>query len=353
MKGASCSQTTCGSADFLFYNGDAKTMTPPEISPPSPAPYRDRKVWLVLFGVATVIAGLVCALFVPLVLWSQTMAAKQGNVAAPAAPLFLAATTYGFLAIMLVWLGIGSIMARRWARALLLIWSWIWLFGGIIGFIAVAATLQSTLAKTAAAHAASGKAAPVGIIYAVTLCILAFFAVVLPLIWMLFYRGENVRATCEARDPVVRWTDRCPLPVLGLVLWLGFSAAMCLLVPFWSFQVVPFFGVFLSGAAGVAAFLVMAVVWLYAARALYRLELRGWWIALAATCFYSFSSVITFSRHGLGEMYALMHYPPEMIAQITSSPMMRSGWILWGPLVFLGIFVGYLVYIRKFFAASA
>jgi hypothetical protein len=35
------------------------------------------------------------------------------------------------LAVALIWLGIGSIKARRWARALLLIFSWSWLVMGV------------------------------------------------------------------------------------------------------------------------------------------------------------------------------------------------------------------------------
>jgi hypothetical protein len=55
--------------------------------------------------------------------------------------------------------------------------------------------------------------------------------VLLPAIWTYFYRSPHVKATCEARDPVARWTDACPLPVLGFCLWLLFSVPMLLVMP--------------------------------------------------------------------------------------------------------------------------
>ena len=45
---------------------------------------------------------------------------------------------------------------------------------------------------------------------------MGFVFVLLPIAWVLFYRSRHVQATCEARDPVARWTDACPLPVLAL-----------------------------------------------------------------------------------------------------------------------------------------
>src|SRR5208337_5540265 len=76
--------------------------------------------------------GCLAGLFVPLMLFGQMMAAK-----APDAPpvnhaaMLPGMAVYGLLAVALVWLGIGSIKARRWARALLLIFSWSWLIMGV------------------------------------------------------------------------------------------------------------------------------------------------------------------------------------------------------------------------------
>ena len=124
---------------------------------------------------------------------------------------------------------------------------------------------------------------------------------VLPGIWMLFYRSKNVKMTCEVRDPVPRWTDRCPLPVLAVSLWAAVGTVAMLLFPIFYGGVLPFFGIFLSGISGSAVWLVIAVLWGYSARALYRLERSGWWILLAGTCLFSLSGFITYWRHDLNE----------------------------------------------------
>ena len=94
--------------------------------------YKDRSTGLVIFGILTLLLGCLAGLFVPLMLFGQMMAAK-----APDAPpvnhaaMLPGIVIYGGLAVALVWLGIGSIKARRWARALLLIFSWSWLIMGV------------------------------------------------------------------------------------------------------------------------------------------------------------------------------------------------------------------------------
>ena len=41
---------------------------------------------------------------------------------------------YFVLAVALVWLGVGSIRARRWAWTLTVVLSWMWLIMGVVGF---------------------------------------------------------------------------------------------------------------------------------------------------------------------------------------------------------------------------
>src|SRR5205814_1536660 len=97
-----------------------------------PAQFKDRKIGLMIFGAATAFLGCCCALLVPLVIFGAAMAAKGPNPP-PAMPnIFPIVALYGALAGALVWLGIGSMMTRRWARAILAIWSWSWLLVGLI-----------------------------------------------------------------------------------------------------------------------------------------------------------------------------------------------------------------------------
>ena len=328
-------------------------MTPSEIPPENLPAYRDRKVGLVVFGVFTTLAGLFCALLIPLVFWAQTLAARQGRPEAVKGSFGLIVSSYGVLALVLVWLGIGSILARRWARALLLICSWFALIAGLIGFTVLALGLKGSLASAAAAQAQRGSAPPPETVYWITLAFCGFLFLLLPLIWLLFYRSRNVRMTCEVRDPVPRWTDRCPLPVLAIVLWLASSALCCLLLPWSTFRVVPFFGMLITGGPAIAAYLVMGCIGLFAARELYRLEWIGWWLAVIVALLYAISSTLTYLRHDLSEVYRSMNYSPEMIDRISSSGFLNHTWIVWGPWAFTIPLLGYLLYIRKFFARSA
>lgn len=331
-----------------------KTLPPVIDSSISPRPpFKDRKVWLVVFGVATVLMGLVCALLVPLVFFASAMAAKSASPPPVAPNLLPVLALYLVVAFVLIWLGVGSIMTRRWARALLVICSWSCLVAGLL-------SLASIPLFASQIGAAMKAAQPPGqpplsdaqriVLMLVPLVMLGFLFVLLPLVWGLFYGGKNVKATCEARDPKTRWTDRCPLPVLAMVLWLAFGVFCMLLMPGFH-SVAPFFGLLLSGPAGTVFYLLLAVIWAYAAWALYRLDRRGWWVIVVAMVLFCLSNVITYSRHDLGEIYSAMGYSPAQLKSLKGFSVLRGRTMMWSSLIFVLPFLGYLLYIRKFFLA--
>ena len=178
--------------------------------------------------------------------------------------------------------------------------------------------------------------------------IFAVFFVILPVVWTFFYNSRHVKATCEMRDPVTRWTDACPLPVLGLCLFLMVSVPMMLIMPIAGHAVMPFFGIFLTGMPGAMFCLAIAALWSYAAWSLYKLQQRGWWLILIAVCVFTASSLLTFARHDMMEMYRLMGYPEAQIEQIQKSGFLignRMGWMT--SLCMLPL-LGYLLFIRRF-----
>jgi len=313
-----------------------------------PHPYQDRSAGLIVFGVLTILIGLFCALIIPAMLFGSA----QSAASAPAGrgQLLSAAGVYGTLAVALVWLGIGSIMARRWARALLLLGAWTWLLVGVMAMIFLAVLLPQ-IASAIPSHGPSGPLSdkarlailllPAGVIF--------FLGVVLPGIWVIFYRGSNVRATCEHRDPVTRWTDRCPLPVLAVSLWLAAGALSMVLGALGPGRVVPFFGTFLHGSGGLAALLAVAALWLYAARACYRLQPAGWWIIVVCIGLFAVSHFLTYSQHEIAETYHLMGYGPEQIAQIEKFQFLNSRTFAWMPVLWLVPSLAYLGYVRRYF----
>src|SRR5580658_4634236 len=118
-------------------------------------PYRDRYAGLVCFGVLAVLLGLLALLglmsVLLLVATNGTMSAGTPGVSGRA--LLPGASVYLVAAVFFLWLGIGSILARRWARALMLIAAWFWLVAGLLGlgsFAWIYPGIQSAMARGAA-----------------------------------------------------------------------------------------------------------------------------------------------------------------------------------------------------------
>jgi len=316
-------------------------------------PFKNRKAGLTIFGIFTIIGGCVCALFALLAAVAPILAANSPNPP-PARPSTLPGVVmYGAMAIAFVWLGVGSIVARRWARALLAVISWTFVVFGIctLGVLAMMAPqLKETIVAAQPPNQPPISAAmQTGMIVGM-FGFLGLFGVVGPLLWALFYSGRNVKATCEALDPVTRWTDRCPLPVLTICLWLLFGAiTMVGMAAF--YPVAPFFGFLISGNIARAYHICLGLIWIYAAWALYRLDRRGWWVVFVVMTAATLSALITFSRHDIAEIYGVMHYSAQQIAMIQKFGF-SSHMILWWTMFGTVSVIAYLLYIRKFFTRS-
>jgi hypothetical protein len=249
----------------------------------------------------------------------------------------------------LVWLGIGSIQARRWARALLLIFSWSWLFIGLIDMVILAFVIPTMLAHLPTAPGRPAIPASAMDVMLVTIFVIyAFIFIILPAIWTFFYNSRHVKATCEWRDPVTRWTDTCPLPVLGLCLWLLFSALIMLIMPFAANSVAPFFGMFITGILGTVFYLTLAALWVYSAWLLFHLDQRGWWLILIALCVFGVSAVITYSQHDIMDMYRLMGYPETQIQQIKQTGLLEGNSMSWMTGLSMLPLLGYLFFIKGY-----
>lgn len=338
---------------------DPAAPTPPS-SPRSPAPlpaeFKDRRTGLQIFGAFTIVLGVLFALLIPMMILGQTLNAKATGTPVRFRELFFLIVLYGGMATALVWVGIGSCLIRRWARALLLMGSASGLVIGAGSMVVLAFVLPQfgALIKSAQPAGAPPLAEAAQTVAMILIGGMVFVIyVVLPGVWFLFYRSPHVKATCEAHDPVPRWTDACPLPVLTVSLWLALGVPMLLLMPVIYHSVLPCFGVFLSGWPGTLGYLVLATVWAWSARALYRLDVRGWWVLVIAICLLSLSHVLTYAQRDLMEMYSLMGLPEQQLEQFKKLNFPSRGMMLWGSVFFLVPFLGYLIYLRKFFRRSA
>jgi hypothetical protein len=307
--------------------------------------YRDQRPGLIAFGVVEILLGGLCASMVILVAAGAALASRQGS-ALPWRSLVPGLAGYGALSVILVWLGVGSILCRRWARALLVIVSWSVLLGGVF-------TMGFFIVFIRALAGGSGADSHVALVMlVVVLIILAIFTVVVPGTMAFFYGRKPVKATCEARDPVRRWTDACPLPVLATSLWFGVGALWILAMPFMYGGIVPLFGVLVSGTKATIILLAGAALWIYLAWATYRLKIAGWWTALISFALFCASAAITFLKVDVMELYRRLGYPEEQIEQIRSLGVITGKIVTWWTITFYLLFLIFMLWIRKYFRAA-
>jgi hypothetical protein len=339
-------------------------VAPPVASSVPPLPeapaYRDRSTGLVVFGVFQIILGLLAALMVPFVALGAFMSRLAPGGAMRPGQYVSGVATYTFLAATLVGLGIGSVQMKRWARALTLVTSWYWLIMGVLVTVLITAVLpvgmRSALAQ--AQHNTPNAPSPelstgvMAVILTFMIVFMAFFLVVVPIAFVVFYSRKDVAETCRRRDPVERWTDRTPLPVLGASVAL-FTGAVYLLLTGLTTPLFPFFGRYLTGVAGAACFVVLAALDLYLSIALFRLQSSGWWIAVVAAPIRLVSMALTYGRANLMEAYSKMGMSDAQLQMLGSSPIFRGSAILWWSLISTVVFFAYLLWLKRYFKAPA
>ena len=275
---------------------------------PSPPEYRNRQAGLILFGIVLIVTGAIIALLAVLLLAGPLAMPGAGAASSTDRMLVPGALTYGAIAVLFAWLGAGSILTRRWAPPLILTVAWIWLVAGVFS-VAFTALVVPSLVDAAT----QGGPLPDGfetVMIATTIGMLMLVMVALPSAVILFYRGRDVQATCDARDPVPRWTDGRPLTLLGVSISLALMAASLLPAVLVNHGVAPVFGVVIAGAPGLAVNLALMAVWLYGAWGTCRGDLRAWWATAISVTVASASAAVTFARVDTREIIQLMGVPP-------------------------------------------
>ncbi|MGZ7041585.1 MAG: hypothetical protein ACXVH7_07330 [Thermoanaerobaculia bacterium] len=313
------------------------------VAPPPPA-YKNRRGGLIFFGIVLIAFGLLAALMAVLVASTFLIGGHAQGASAPP-PRMLAGIIPFYLAIagVLMTLGVGSMMARRWARSLTLVLSWMWVIGGVLGSVAMIAMSGAIFAGLPAQQA---EARPFMI--GCMVVIFGIFGILVPLAFLLFYRSPHVRATVEALDPVPRWTDRVPLPVLTFSCWMFFGAASVLMSTA-MYRVLPFGTVLLRGFSATAVMLIFAAISLFIAIGSLKLMPSAWWAALAMFLFGAVYSFVFMTRTNWEAWYTElgMSTDPrqvEMLRAMYSGPFFLT-WLV----VLWAAYLAFLFYIRRDF----
>jgi hypothetical protein len=288
----------------------------------------DRSTGLLVFGLLTILGGVLCGLFVPLVLLNSRAATHDPAVADPSAQI-PAVMAYSLAAVALIALGVGSVRARRWACALLALAGWSAL---VIGAFSVGTMvfLIPGLARQVAAETGTLSPERARAVLWTTTGFMAAFFVLIPAAWAAFYSAPATRATCARRNPQPSWTDPCPLPVLAPAVWSALSAAGLLLGPLFQPMTLPAFGFALTGWPATAAAVSLAVALGFVACGLYHRHPSAWLAALALTLLAGLSQVLTILRTAADSPAT-----PEFLAGTTAA------WTLGA--------AGYLIFCRRFF----
>ncbi|MFY9821991.1 MAG: hypothetical protein WAM82_11460 [Thermoanaerobaculia bacterium] len=326
----------------------------------APVRYQDRSTGLILVGVLEIVLALVCLVMLAFMgIAAVSIQSLPGGQAAAMNSRVMVANCAFYLAMAAFFfvMGVGTLRGRRWARTIMLVASWSWLISGVFGTLVMILILPR---MTGAIAATSGKeAAAPGVGMAVMGCVaivMVLLYIVVPGGLLLFYRGPNVKATFEAKDPSIPWTDRVPAPVLALTLLLGLGA-LCSFVGL-GYGVFPIFGYVLTGLAAALGYLVLGAIAALLAWAVYRQLPAAWWGLLAWTVFGSVHSLFFFRHGGAGlrRMYEAMGAPAAQLGQMEAMgiyelwnrpvviAVMVLGWLGW---------IAFLIWAKRFFTAPS
>jgi len=214
-----------------------------------------KRTGLTLFGILWILVGLFLGLMAVFVVVS-IVAAPPTSGGPPAKMMIPAVLMYAVAGAVFIALGVGSIMAKRWARSLILALSWMWLVIGVL----TAASMFFVLPKMFGTLPPEQAAAKPFIIGCAAIMIFIFF-LLLPGGAILFYRNPKVKAAVEAFDPVPRWTDQ-PMPLLIFAIWM-LAGAACLFIVSFMYTSFPLGPWMLRGVSVYALMFAMCAVMLF------------------------------------------------------------------------------------------
>lgn len=300
----------------------------PPSTGPAPAGLR---TGLIVFGILQILLGLCAAVFVLFVAAGHEFAQQSGAVPSEAA-LASAVVVYGLAAAYFIAVGVGSIRCRRWARALTVVVSALWMAAGVVGGLMIAVVMPRALASQGIANTATATGcAAVGVLAA---------GIGLPLILFLFYRRAGVRLTCERIDRKARWTDRVPLPVLAVILVLAFGAVA--LIANLASPRFTILGREVTGATAAITLFALAGLCAVLAVQLYRLKESAWWTLILLQLVGVGIAITTLMR--TEESKLAPAGTPAEVAAIYRDPLflaiLAATWIA---------YFAFLVYLRRFF----
>jgi hypothetical protein len=317
--------------------------TPDTVTPA----FKNRRPGLIGCGVVHLLFGLLFVGFALLMVVAFLNMPAETAPAMPAGVMAYAGLFYLALAALFASLGIGSMMARRWAPPMILVTSWGWLVAGIAG-ICMMGVMGPMMTASIPENQPGAKTFMVGCM-AVTFGV---FGIIVPLIFVLFYRSPDVKATVEQLDPVPRWTDGQPVSLLVFASWMFFGALSVLLSSL-MYKALPIGGFMLRGWPVFAILAAMATLLFWIGWGTLRRWRSAWWLAVVMLVVGIAWGTLLLTSTDPTAMSTAMGMAPdpkqaEMTAAMYSSPFFY-GWMA----LFWVAYLAFLLYIRRYFFARS
>jgi hypothetical protein len=306
-------------------------------------PDRDRSVGLVVFGTLDILMGIFCFTLAMLLLVVVSAAGLHGM---KPVHYWITMLLLFYLTGWFIVMGLGSIKARRWARALLLVGAWVTVFFGTLAMALVLYTLPEMFNLMAEASFIPPGAA-LGILYFTTV-VLILLQLVFPLVAIAFYGSKSVQYTCERLNPNLSWTDRCPLPLLAMS-FISILGSLSIVTASSTNYTVYLFGHVISGMPGMLVVLFISVACGYVGWGAFMRKMHAWWSAYAVVLLTSASMMLTFSEMDMSELYAHMGYSIGQASQLSKTSLINPLTLTfvscaWGVMACI-----YLVWVRDCF----
>src|SRR4051812_49089380 len=213
---------------------------------PTAVPVSDRRTRILVMGIILLLAGALCVLVLGLMSYFLLLVRRR-PISGPSFPinhLLMPLLLYAVAGAILLWLGMGAILRRRWVRPVVLAIAWPWLMVGTVGVVIAIIAIVHVQAILAGSSRTAAYSPFMFMGVFVVSGVYFFF----PLSLILVFQSRDVQATLEFYDPRPRWTDDKPVPVLCLCVYLLLTAVTFAMN---SRGVFPFFGGLITGAQGV------------------------------------------------------------------------------------------------------
>lgn len=299
---------------------------------------------------------------------------------------------YGSASIFLLFLAYGSIFLKRWARPLALIASWLALYIGVVSMFSMfaikpimedamamefaSAEVTPTIVATGPPGSTPSSSSPPSppvltsppagpppgmgnfmfIFMAIMISMFFVFGVLLPVLLIWLNWSQDIKATLEFCDKKPRWTDPCPIPVLGISVVAAIGAISTISSFFLPWA--PFFGQVLTGNPARLFFAAVLLILVIISITTYHRMLVGWVLAVLLIVVGTVSAWITFPAMDMTSLYVEMGMPQDMVDEMMGEDSPFAGLfaedspLRWGMLFGFLPFLIYLGWALRFFLSG-